>query len=87
MRNGKPTVLIVAMQHGDEPASGEGALAYAKSLAQGKEGDALSWINVLIVPRANPDGADAFTKALANGVDLNKDHFALSTPESRALAQ
>ncbi|WP_241966740.1 M14 family metallopeptidase [Leminorella richardii] len=86
MRNGKPTVLIVAMQHGDEPASGEGALAYAKSLAQGKEGDALSWINVLIVPRANPDGADAFTKALANGVDLNKDHFALSTPESRALA-
>ncbi|WP_347253408.1 M14 family metallocarboxypeptidase [Leminorella grimontii] len=86
IKNGKPTVLIVAMQHGDEPASGEGALAYAKSLAQGKEGDVLSWVNVLIVPRANPDGADAFTETLANGVDLNKDHLALSSPESRALA-
>lgn len=86
VKNGKPTVLIVAMQHGNEPASGEGALAYARSLALGKEGDVLSWVNVLIVPRANPDGADAFTAALANGVDLNLDHLALSTPESRALA-
>ena len=86
MKNNKPTVLIVALQHGDEPASGEAALAYAKSLAEGKEGDVLSRVNVLIVPRANPDGAENFTRDLANGINLNRDHLLLTTPESRAIA-
>ncbi|GKX56805.1 hypothetical protein SOASR030_29170 [Leminorella grimontii] len=87
MKNGKPTVLIVALQHGNEPAAGEAALAYAKSLAENKEGDVLSRINVLIVPRANPDGAEHFTRDLANGVNLNRDHLLLASPESRAINQ
>ncbi|WP_159566026.1 M14 family metallopeptidase [Budvicia diplopodorum] len=86
LKNNKPTVLIVALQHGDEPASGEAALAYAKSLAEGKEGDVLSRVNVLIIPRANPDGAENFTRDLANGINLNRDHLLLTTPESRAIA-
>lgn len=86
MKNNKPTVLIVASQHGDEPASGEAALAYAKSLAESKEGDVLSRVNVLIIPRANPDGAENFTRDLANGINLNRDHLLLTTPESRAIA-
>jgi murein tripeptide amidase MpaA len=86
LKNGKPTVLIIALQNGDEPAPGEAALAYAKSLAQGKEGDVLSQINVLIIPRANPDGAESFTHDLANGINLNRDHLLLRSPESRAIA-
>jgi murein tripeptide amidase MpaA len=43
-KNGKPTVLIIGQLHGDEPAAGE----LAKLLER---------VNVLIVPRANPDGA------------------------------
>lgn len=86
LKNGKPTVLILALQHGNEPASGEAALAYAKNLAEGKEGDVLTRVNVLIMPRANPDGAENFSRELANGVDLNRDHILLSSPESRAIA-
>ncbi|PHI32357.1 M14 family metallopeptidase [Budvicia aquatica] len=86
LKNTKPTVLIIALQHGNEPASGEAALAYAKSLADGKEGNVLSRVNVLIIPRANPDGAENFTRDLANGINLNRDHLLLSTPESRAIA-
>ncbi|WP_053007477.1 M14 family metallocarboxypeptidase [Pragia fontium] len=87
LKNGKPTVLILALQHGNEPAPGEAALAYAKSLAEGKEGDVLSRVNVLIIPRANPDGAESFSRDLANGINLNRDHLLLSSPESRAIAQ
>ena len=46
----------------------------------------LSRVNVLIIPRANPDGAENFTRDLANGINLNRDHLLLSTPESRAIA-
>src|SRR5690606_14925619 len=41
---------------------------------------------VFIVPRANPDGAEAGTRATANGVDMDGDHLLLNTPESQALA-
>ncbi|MDN4979448.1 M14 family metallocarboxypeptidase [Enterobacter hormaechei] len=87
MKNGKPTVLIVAQQHGNEPAGGEAALMFAQRLAEGKMGNVLSRVNVLIIPRANPDGAERFTRDLANGVNLNRDHLLLVSPESRAITQ
>lgn len=87
VKSGRPTVLIVAQQHGNEPAGGEAALMFAQSLAEGKMGDVLSRVNVLIIPRANPDGAAHFTRDLANGINLNRDHLLLASPESRALAR
>lgn len=39
----------------------------------------------MIVPIANPDGAAAYTRVNANEVDLNRDAFNLSQPESRLL--
>ena len=47
----------------------------------------LDRINVVLVPRANPDGADAGTPETAAGVDMVSDHLVLSTPEARALAE
>jgi len=44
-------------------------------------------VNVLIVPRANPDGAHHFVRATANGVDVNRDHLLEATPEGRALGR
>ena len=57
---GKPTVLIIGQQHGNEPAGGEAALALRRSWRMQRRHRILDQINVLIVPRANPDGADPF---------------------------
>jgi hypothetical protein len=80
-----PTVLVLALQHGNEPSSGEAALALAQLLAGSKRA-LLERVNVLIVPRANPDGAERFERVTASGVDVNRDHLLLQTPEARALA-
>lgn len=86
MASKRPTVLLIGQQHGDEPAGSEALLVVAQELAHGLLEPLLDQINVVIVPRANPDGAEAGTRATANGVDMNRDHLLLSTPEARALA-
>lgn len=83
---GRPTVLIVGQQHGNEPAGGEAALALVDQLATNHR-DLLKGVNVLIMPRANPDGAQNFVRATASGLDVNRDHLLLQTPEGLAIAQ
>jgi hypothetical protein len=84
--NGKPTVLVIGQQHGNEPAGGEAALALALQLA-GERRAVLDRVNVLIVPRANPDGAQNFTRGTVNGFDVNRDHLLQRTPEGRTLGR
>ena len=86
LASGKPTVLIVAQQHGDEPAGSEAALVVATRLAEGDLRPLLERINVLIVPRANPDGGEAFVRDTGGRADMNRDHLLLRTPEARAIA-
>ena len=81
----KPVVLIIGQQHGNEPAGGEAALVLAQRLGTGDLTALLQSIDVIIVPRANPDGAAAFVRGLANGIDPNRDHTLLRTPEIRTL--
>jgi len=85
--SGRPTVLLLAGQHGDEPAGTEALLVIARELAQGLLAPLLDRINVIVVPRANPDGADEEQHLTANGTDLNRDHLLLATPEAQALAR
>lgn len=80
-----PTVMVIAQQHGNEPAGGEAALALAQQLA-GPRSALLEATNVLIIPRGNPDGAERFVRATHSGVDVNRDHLLLRTPEARAIA-
>ncbi len=82
----RPTVLLIGQQHGDEPAGSEALLVVAQELAHGLLEPLLDQINVVIVPRANPDGAETGTRSTANGVDMNRDHLLLNTPEAQALA-
>lgn len=84
---GKPTVLLVGQQHGDEPAGSEALLVIARELAQGLLQPALERINVVIVPRGNPDGAAIDQRATTGGLDMNRDHLLLNTPETQALAR
>jgi predicted deacylase len=81
----RPIVWLVGQQHGNEPAGGEAMLALASALADGELKPLLDRITVVIVPRANPDGAAAFVRGSANGFDLNRDHLLLTLPETRGL--
>jgi hypothetical protein len=84
-RLGRPVVMLVGLQHGNEPAGGEAMLALAQSLAQGALKPLLDRISVLIVPRANPDGAFHFTRSPYSTVDINRDHVKVALPETAAL--
>jgi Zinc carboxypeptidase len=83
----RPVVLLVGQQHGDEPAGSEALIAVAQALAHGALAPLLERIDVLVLPRANPDGALAETRVTAGGIDMNRDHLLLRTPEAQALAQ
>ena len=82
----RPAVVVVAGQHGDEPAGTEALLVFAQQLAAGRFERILEQVDVYLLPRANPDGAALAQRAAADGVDLNRDHLLLRTPEARAQA-
>jgi hypothetical protein len=84
-RLGRPVVWLIGQQHGNEPAGGEAMLALASTLARGELIPLLSKVSVVIVPRANADGAAADRRVLASGADPNRDHLLISQPEIRAL--
>lgn len=85
---GRPAVLLLGQQHGDEPAGSEALLAVAQALADARSPLAavLERIDVVLLPRANPDGAAAGTRVASDGSDINRDHLLLQTPEARAQA-
>ncbi|MEY4564814.1 MAG: hypothetical protein RLZZ618_4091 [Pseudomonadota bacterium] len=87
LKGGRPTVFLYGQVHGDEPASAEALLLLAQELSVGKLQPVLDRVNVLILPRANPDGAFNQRAVTANGVDLDVDQLLLSTPEARAQAR
>jgi Zinc carboxypeptidase len=82
---GRPIIWLIGQQHGNEPAGGEAMLAVAKSLAEGELQPLLDRIVVVMMPRANPDGAAANTRDTSARMDLNRDHATLALPETRAL--
>ncbi|WP_153730533.1 M14 family metallopeptidase [Sporosarcina obsidiansis] len=82
----KPTVWLQGHVHGNEPAGGESMLVMANELANGSLGaEVLEKINVIIVPRINPDGAQYFQRQTALRLDANRDHVKLDLPETQAL--
>lgn len=86
-KSNRPTVMLVGQQHGDEPAGSEALLVIAQELARGKLEGLLDRINVVLLPRANPDGARDSNRVTASGIDMNRDHLLLKTPEAQAQAQ
>ncbi len=82
---GRPIVWLIGQQHGNEPAGGEAMLALAQALAEGELRPLLNKITVIIVPRANPDGAASDQRDTSARMDLNRDHATFALPETRAL--
>lgn len=84
-----PGLLVLAAQHGNEPAGREAALQLVRDLAFTTDPVLRSQLRaqrVLIVPTANPDGVTAWTRGNAHDADINRDHLNLREPETRALA-
>jgi hypothetical protein len=80
-------VLLIGQQHGDEPAGAEALMVVAQELSQGTLASVLDHIDVALLVRANPDGAAWNTRVAADGIDINRDHLLLRTPEAQAQAR
>jgi hypothetical protein len=87
--HGPKSVFYLCRQHGHEPASTEGALAFlnilVKADADTPTAHLLENVTVYVVPMANPDGSEAFRRHNARDVDLNRDWLRRTQPETRAL--
>lgn len=81
-------LMVICRQHGNEEAPTEAMLALIRHLAftQGAAEQALlKRVTLVIIPMANPDGAEAGTRRNAHGVDINRNWQKLSEPETRAI--
>jgi len=81
----KLKVLIFTQQHGNEPSGTEAAIALARDIATGAFSDFLETVDFYLIPQVNPDGAEARQRQNADGMDLNREHLTLSTPEVSAV--
>ncbi|MGP4079179.1 M14 family metallopeptidase [Pseudalkalibacillus sp. R45] len=81
----KPTIWLQGQIHGNEPAAGEGVLMMAKKLTEEFGDRVLDKVNIIVVPRVNPDGSYAFERRMANGLDGNRDHIKFDLPEVKAV--
>lgn len=81
----KPTVLVVAAQHGNEQSAKEAALWLLRDLAVGELKPLLEKVNVLIMPQVNPYGNFFDVRTNELGLDMNRDHVKLETEGVRAI--
>ncbi len=84
---GNIKLLFWSQMHGNEATTTKALLDFIHFLNGGSElaDTILSNCTLKMLPILNPDGAAAYTRVNANGVDLNRDAQELSQPESRVL--
>jgi Zinc carboxypeptidase len=85
LNRAKPTILVTASQHGDEQSAKEAALRLCRDLAEGELRSLLKNLNFLVIPQANPYGNWFDRRGNEQGLDLNRDHVKLESPEARAI--
>lgn len=84
---GKTKILIWSQMHGNESTSTKGLIDFFSLLDSHVDFRKLISENYTLycIPILNPDGAKAYTRVNANNIDLNRDAFDCSQPESKAL--
>lgn len=81
----KPTILVLAAQHGNEQSGKEAALTLIRDLAVGTLRPLLEQVNVLVMPQTNPYGNFVNRRTNEQDLNLNRDHVKLESPETRAI--
>lgn len=81
----KPTLLLVASQHGNEHSAKEAILWLVRDLALGKLKTLLEKLNIIVIPQTNPYGNWHDQRRNEQNLDLNRDHVKLEAPEVEAI--
>ncbi|MDI3329740.1 MAG: M14 family zinc carboxypeptidase [Micrococcus sp.] len=82
------TMLIVSLQHGNEPASREAVLQHIRDLAYSTDPAVLAYLSthrLVYVPNASPDGFVAETRLTSQGINMNRDYYVAQAPETQAV--
>lgn len=87
LNRSKPTILIVASQHGGEQSGKEAALWFMRDLVLGELRPFLKTLNVLVIPQANPCGNWFDRRQNEQDLDLNRDHVKFESAEVEAVHQ
>ena len=84
---GKTKMLLWSQMHGNESTTTKALLDLLLFLTSGNHEslELLAHFTFCCFPILNPDGAKAYTRENANGIDLNRDAQNLSQPESQIL--
>lgn len=85
---GSKRILIWSQMHGNESTTTKAVFDLINTFNKNstkKLETILDACTICIIPILNPDGAKAYTRLNANGIDLNRDAQNLSQPESVVL--
>lgn len=85
----KVRVYLQAAVHGNEPAGDQSLLALLGKMDANQTWTAslLERLDIMILPRYNPDGVEYFQRTLATNYDPNRDHIKLARQQTRNLKQ
>ncbi|MDO5104962.1 M14 metallopeptidase family protein [Capnocytophaga sp.] len=79
---GSKKVLMWSQMHGNESTTTKALFDVLNMIGKSF---ILKDLSIYFIPMLNPDGAERYTRVNANEVDLNRDAFTLSQPESQCL--
>ncbi|KAF0328226.1 Carboxypeptidase 2 [Colletotrichum sp. SAR11_59] len=84
---GKVRVWLQGAVHGNEPAGDQSMLALFGALDANQTWTAslLEKLDIVILPRYNPDGVFYFQRTLATNYDPNRDHVKLARKQTRDI--
>ncbi len=90
---GSTKILLWSQMHGDEATATMAIIdifnffTNENTALEAFKHTILKQCTLYFVPMLNPDGAEAWTRQTALGIDMNRDALALQTPEGRFLKQ
>lgn len=81
--NGEENIFIIGGLHGDEPKGTYACLELLETLS--KNSTLTEKYTFIVIPLCNPDGAQYYRRRNSNNIDLNRDFYTISQPETSAI--